>query len=166
MLDAAVRMSLQTDTVGGASSSRGSRNASQAAIKAAEAAERRIRNSGRRAVKEDSDLDLDLSAASDEESESDAPLISKAKGKSRATVRETAAVKSMTISEMQRRNREAKKKRSKGDPELILEEKAMKKQLGRRLTHVIVFHRVANIADRCSSRLKRRPSNSSDTTPS
>jgi len=147
MLDAAVRLSLQTDTANGASSSRGSRNLSQAAMKAAEAAERRIRNSARQTVKEDSDLDLDASAPSDEGSESDAPLISKARGKSRVSIRQTPAAKAMTISEMQRRSREAKKNRSKGDPELIAEEKAMKKKLGRRLTHVSVFCHFTDIAD-------------------
>lgn len=142
MLDAAVRESLQTADTGVASSSSNRINgpSREAQLRAA-AAERRLKRRNKAIDVDDyaeSDA-LDASDSSDEE-----PLMNSSQGKSKTspkgkTVSAVGPPKVMTVAEMKRARRERRQASLAGRNANKIEEKALMKKLGRRLTHVSVL---------------------------
>ncbi|KAJ3505689.1 hypothetical protein NLJ89_g7288 [Agrocybe chaxingu] len=142
MLDAAVRLSLQTLSQNGASSSSNRINgADTAAVLRAAAAERRLARNSKFDVDDFVDYDTeDLDASSSE----DEPL-SKGKGKAKPAKVSSSVKKSMTISKLNRARRQERRAFSAARKENKKEERALVLKLGRSLTHAekttVALHR-------------------------
>lgn len=138
MLQLAVRNSLNANREDAGESS--SASMSPAALLAAAAAERRLTRANRSIDVDDSAMEFlgDLSSESDDE-----PLSrrGKAKGKGKGKAKAKASVdppKVMTFAELRKLRREAKNKNLEETKATRMEEKAMRKRLGRRLTYVSI----------------------------
>ncbi len=135
MLQLAVRNSLNANSEDAGESS--SASMSPAALRAA-AAERRLTRANRSIDVDDSAMEIlgDLSSESDDE-----PLSrrGKVKGKGKGKAKASAdPPKVMTFAELRKLRREAKNKNLEETKATRMEEKAMRKRLGRRLTYVSV----------------------------
>ena len=154
MLDAAVRLSLQTASPNGAgSSSKRAAGPNPAAILRAAAAERRLAMTHRAAndAEFNSD-DLDGIEIDEDGSSSDEEALSKGKGKATAKPTKkivpmsTTSENSMTISEMRQSQRAARKAFLSARRANKKEERALITKLGRRLTHVCFLGTVTSSA--------------------
>ncbi|TFL01722.1 SNF2 family N-terminal domain-containing protein [Pterulicium gracile] len=138
MLSVGISNSLQqqSTSAAGSSSSKPSRT-SDAAVRAAAAEQRvkkRLRAESEEEVDSDYDDKVDLASTEDEEEfegesgddDSDAPLASQ-KGKSKAKP------KTHTLKEIRKQKAESRERKK--DPHIASEERALKKKLGRKLTH-------------------------------
>ena len=139
MLDAAVRESLQTVDIGVASSSskRITGPSREAQLRAA-AAERRLKRRNK-AIDVDDYAESDALDASDSSDEEPLMNISQGKGQTSPkskTVSAAGPPKIMTVAEMKRARRERRLASLAGRKANKVEEKALMKKLGRRLTHV------------------------------
>ena len=141
MIEAAVGKSLRTArqeqeraaglTTAGASSSKSRAPTNKAAALRAAAAEGRLS----RTQKDDSDDVLSISSSDDDDGDDesqDEPL-SKGKGKQAIKPRNTSKPQHMTIAELRRMKREERRQARSGTAK---EEAQLRKQLGRKLTHV------------------------------
>jgi DNA repair protein RAD16 len=142
MLDAAIRMSFETNRNGVASSSATQLvSPDPAAVLRATAAERRLNRANKNVDVDDYPMG-DNGAYSSSDDESDVPL-SKKKGKGVAknakkgvTVHDTSKTKHMTLAQLRKAKREERRKFNSARKELKTEEKALRIELGRPLTHV------------------------------
>lgn len=141
MLDAAIQLSLQGPNIASSSSTRLTSTNPDAALRA-EAAEARFAAARRGVVDQvdDSAMNVDLSDLSSmSDSEADAPLnkgkAGTGKGKKKVTVRATPK-KAMTMSQLREQRREARLRAKLAKRENIVEEQALRKELGRKLTYV------------------------------
>jgi DNA repair protein RAD16 len=168
MLDAATLESMQGPNIASSSSSRLT-SANPAAILRARAAEARIAAAQRgvdNAV-DDSQMvvdDSDLSSVPD--SDAEVPLAKRkapaGKGKKKVTVRDTPK-KGMTMKEMRAQRRKARLEAKLAKRENHLEEMALRKELGRKLTYVRTFSKFPPCAHPWR-RLKNLPSPCANTT--
>jgi DNA repair protein RAD16 len=161
MVDAAIQMSLQTarldvSSSGGAGpSSRPKLSASRAA---AAAAERRLA----RSKKGVDDLEFDAATLETESeamsSESEPLLEAKGKGKKKkqsAKIRDTSAATSMTFTELQTKRREDRRRALAARQANKVEERALAKKLGRKLTWVCLKYECNSHVPYFSSRRRK-----------
>ncbi|KAJ7666512.1 hypothetical protein B0H17DRAFT_261134 [Mycena rosella] len=170
MVDAAITMSLQRPGVASSSSSRPVSTNSHALLRA-RAAEARLAAAKRgvdNAV-DDSQMDIDVSDLSSvPDSDDNMPLAKgKAKGgkrKKKVTVRSTPK-KSMTTTEMRQQRREGRLQAKLAKRPNHLEEKALSKELGRKLTYVSLTLQTYHLCSSLAARLKNPLSPYASTTP-
>ncbi|KAJ7638363.1 SNF2 family N-terminal domain-containing protein [Roridomyces roridus] len=134
MLDAAIRLSMQSPIVASSSSSKLT-STNPAAVLRAKAAEARFAASrrGSKADVDDSAMLIDSDLSSLDNSDVDMPLASSAKGKKSAAIRKTVK-KPMTMKQMRQMQREARQAARKEKRETQTEERALMRELGRKLT--------------------------------
>ena len=159
MLDAAVRMSLQTTRTNGASTSSGRvAGPSPAAMRAAAAAERRLARQRKDIDVDDEQEGLEYQGSDSEaseddfegESSEDEPLTSTKIAPAKGGKIPAAVKRSMTVSEMNRARKEQRKLDLSARRANKKDERELMAKLGRRLTHVcpglihLVRHSVAH----------------------
>lgn len=144
MLDAAIRMSFETNRNVASSSATQIVSPNPAAVLRAAAAERRVTRANK-----DIDVDDYPMGGNDDawssDADSDLPLSKKGKkgptknGKKGVTVHDTTKKKHMTLAELRKAKKEDRRKFNTARKELKAEEQALRKELGRALTYVSIF---------------------------